>query len=982
MHKRKALSAAISGVLLSAALAPGSALYAQDATVDDVEEIEEIITTGTRVVNPNLEQASQILVLDEEEMLSRQALDAESLVGELPGIAPGLSRSINNGSGGWAALNLRGLGSNRNLILLDGQRIVPTNLSAVTDLNVIPMSMIERVDIVTGGASSVYGADAVAGVSNFITKRNFSGIELSATTGATMDNDSGSTRFDITLGGDIDGGKGNVAVNVGYQEVDGLLQGEREYSKVATFGTLPLGSGTSRPTRINGQMYDPATGGVQPSTTYNYAPFNYFQTPLERYNIYAKAHYEAAPGIEVYTNAMYSRIKVDLQLAPSGMFGDTWIMPLNNPFLTDDFRNLICDNPLNAIPTATCDLAGAAANSADPDYLEVPVVVNRRLIEQGNRETEYLTDMFQVTVGTRGDISENWSFDVFGQYGESSRAQTNNNWGLKSLLQQTLFATDATTCDPTKNPGVGCVPINLFGNGEDISEGTIAYWNKPNGTTVKTTLTAAIASVSGEFDMPGFMPTDLPLGIAGGFEYRKYEASQNADVAASTQDEVLGTGSPDPLFSGTYDASEFFVEAIMPLVTGKTAMESLTLELGARQSDYSTSGSATTWKAGMSYEPVDGVKIRGIFQESSRSPNIFELFNPPTTGLNNLIFDPCQGMLADGVTPNPALGNADIRAICAAQGAPQVAIDNGIIPPPSANQINETSGGNVNLDVETAESTTFGFVITPDPIPALTVTLDYYNIKITDAITTPTAGDIFGPCFGDGTAGSTFPGADPSSPSCALIGRNPLNGSLNGGGDTLGLITQYTNQGTLETSGIDMRVTYDWELNAGVFQSLMFDLTYNHTMESLFQAGPNSINRECVGQYSENCDPNIPKNSFNFRTTAGLGEFGDVTLLWRWADQLDYEKILDNPFEGSGLGGVNDTEFLNMKAASYFDLGYAKTFADMFTVRLLVSNLFDESPPIVGSFLGGTGWNSGNTYPSSYDVLGRRWNLTASVRFE
>jgi outer membrane receptor protein involved in Fe transport len=668
------------------------------------------------------------------------------------------------------------------------------------------------------------------------------------------------------------------------------------------------------------------------------------------------------------------------------MFGDTWLMPLNNPFLPAFFRNAICSNPLNNIDQATCDAAGAATSANDPNYLEIPVVVNRRLVEQGNRETEYLTDMFQFTVGTRGDITDNLSFDVFAQYGESTRAQTNQNWGLKSLLQQTLFANlDANgdpQCDPSKNPGPGCVPINLFGSGQDISEGTIAYWNKPNGVAVKTTLAAAIGSIAGEFDMPGFMPTDLPLGFAVGYEFRKYEASQNADVAASTQDEVLGTGSPDPLFSGEFDTSEFFLEAIMPLVSDKSGIQSLNLELGARSSDYSTSGRATTWKAGMTYEPFDGLKVRGIFQESSRSPNIFELFNPPTTGLNNLIFDPCQGTLADGVTPNPALSNSDVQAICIAQGAPSAAVTGGLIPPPSANQINETSGGNPNLDVETAESTTFGFVFTPDFVPELTVTVDYYNIFIEDAITTPTAGDIFNPCFGDGTAGSTFPNANPASPSCALIGRNPLNGSLNGGGDTLGLITQYTNQGTLETSGIDLRVTYDWELNAGVVSNVFMDLTYNHTAESLFQAGPNSINRECVGQYSENCDPSIPENSLNFRATAGMGEFGNVTLLWRWFSEMSYEKILDNPFEGSGLGGANDTEFMTMNAGNYFDLGYSKTFADMITVNLLVSNLFDEQPPVVGSFLGGTGWNSGNTYPSLYDVLGRRWSLTASVRWE
>jgi len=953
----------------------------QDINDDDV--LDEIITTGSRITDPNLEQASQILVMSEAEILERHVLDAESLVGELPGIAPGTSRSINNGSNGAASLNLRGLGDNRNLILLDGQRIVPTDLSARTDLNNIPMALVERVDIVTGGASSVYGADAVAGVSNFILKRDFEGAQIAMTTSSTTEGDGDTVRVDVTLGGNFEGGRGNAAINIGYQQVDGILQGEREFSKVATFGTLPLGSGTSAPTRINGVMYDPATGGSQPTETFNYAPFNYFQTPLERYNVFAKANYDVSDNVEVYTNALYSRSTVELQLAPSGMFGDTWQMPLNNPFLPDFFRNAICSDPLNNIPQAECDAAGLAVNSADPNYREVDVVVNRRLIEQGNRQTAYVTDAFQFTVGTRGDITENVQFDAYAQYGESSRAQTNNNWGLKSLLQDTLRATDANTCDPTTNPGVGCVPINLFGSGDgqNISEGTIAYWNQLNGTTVKTSLAAAVASISGTVDGPGFLPTDLPLGWAVGAEFREYTASQNADVAASTQDEVLGTGSPDPLFSGRFNVNEFFLETIVPLVSDRAGFQSLTLEAGVRASDYSTSGSSTTWKAGGTWAPVDSVKFRGIFQESVRSPNIFELFNPPTTGLNNLIFDPCQGFLADAVTPNPALANPDIQTICTAQGAPSAAVTGGLIPPPSANQINETQGGNTALDVETAESITFGVIFTPEWAPGLTVSVDYYNIKIEDAITSPTANDIFGPCFGPGTAGDAFNSADPSSPSCALVGRNPLNGSLNGGGDTLGLITQLTNQGTLEATGIDYRIIYDMDVEWGVIQGMSFDLVGNFTDELLFQAGPSSINRECVGQFSENCDPSLPEQTFNFRTSADMGEWGSVSLLWRWQDELVYEKILDNPFEGSGLGGVNETEFLTMDSASYFDLSYAKDIGERFTVNLLVVNLLDEDPPITGSFLGGTGWNSGNTYPANYDVLGTRWSLTGTLRF-
>lgn len=973
---RTALFAGSSAMLLMANSATG-----QEA--DEAEIFDEIVTTGSRVVDPNLEQASQVLVMTESEISDRHALDAESLVGELPGIAPGTNRSLNNGTNGTATLNLRGLGDNRNLILLDGQRLVPSDLSARTDLNNIPMALVERVDIVTGGASSVYGADAVAGVSNFVLKRDFEGVQLAMTTSATGENDGETTRVDLTLGGNFVGGRGNAAINIGYQEIEGVEQGQREYSQVARFGTLPLGSPTSVPTSINSVQYNPDTGMSQPGDTFNFAPFNYFQTPLERYNIFAKAHYNVSDNAEVYVNGLYARNEVDLQIAPSGMFGDTWFMPLNNPFLPDFFRNSICAGQLTPIDQATCDAAGSAVNSQDPNYLEVPVVVNRRLVEMGPRRTTFATDAFQFTIGTRADLTDNLHFDIYGQYGESARTTTRRNWGLKSLLQQSLRATDADTCDPSTNPSAGCVPVNLFGggDGQNISQGVVDFINRPSGLTEKTSLTAAVASLSGTIDAPDFLPTDLPLGFAAGVEYREYTASQDSDIAAATQDEVMGTGAPSPIFSGRYNVNEFFVESIVPLVSGRTGIQSLTLEAGARFSDYSTSGSSTTWKAGGTWEPTDGLKIRGIFQESARSPNIFELFNPPTTGLNNQTFDPCQGFLADGVTPNPALSNPDIQAICIAQGAPAGTVTGGLIPAPAANQINETQGGNTALDVETAESVTFGFIFTPESLPNLTLSVDYYNITIEDAIAAPNAGDIFDPCFGPGTPGDSFDQADPTSPSCAFIGRNPLNGSLNGGGDTLGLITQVTNQGTLESSGIDFRILYDMDVDWGVIETMSFDMVGNFTDKLLFQASPISVNRECVGQFSENCDPSLPETTFNLRTTASMGDWGDVSLLWRWQDELVYERILDNPFEGSGLGGLNDTEFLSMDSASYFDLLYTRDIGELISISLLVVNVTDEQPPITGNFLGVTGYNSGNTYPSNYDTLGRRWSLTGTLRF-
>ena len=948
--RSKARARLFATTVLFGAACQASAAHAQDAENSNGGD-EIIVVTGSRISNPNLDQSSPVQVVGQNEIGLRQATNAEELIGELPGVSPGANSSVNNGSAGFASLNLRGVGTNRNLVLLDGTRLVPSSLLSETDLNIIPVALIERAEIVTGGASSVYGADAIAGVANFITKRDFSGAELAATFGITERGDGARYRFDATVGANFDDGRGNAVLNVGYQKVDPVFQGDRAVSRDTFFRNgAKIGSGTTAPTRINTRIYNPDTGALQDYVdardAYNFAPLNYFQTPLERYNMFAAARYEVTDGIELYAKGMFTRSEVQLSLAPSGMFGDTWMLPLNNPFLPDAVRAEVCAS--NSISAADCAAAGAAAGPADPNYREVAATINRRFIEAGPRIRNLKTNQFQVWTGVRGSITDTIDFDVYGLHGESDRKNSNLGWGLKSRVQQALRAVSATEC---ADPSNGCVPINIFGDGTDISPEAIAFFDQPAGATISTRLSVVSGSISG--DIGNFLAGETPIGFALGAEYRKYGAEQVSDVAFGTQDEVLGTGAPSPSFSGSYDVKEIFGELIVPIVEDVPGIYSLTAEAGIRLSDYSNTGSSTTWKAGGTWEPFRGYKIRGIYQHSVRSPNISELYTPVTTGLSNLPEDPCQGA-------NP-VGDAALTAICIAQGAPAGTIGN--IPAPSAGQINLTSGGNINLDVETANSYTLGLVLTPPQLPGLSVTADYYHIKITDAITLPTPDDILGPCFDDGDAEA-----------CSRIRRNPLNGSLNGGGDTPGLLAVLTNQGTILTSGIDLRINYG--LPTG-FGRLGFDLTGNWTEQAKFRASPTSVNRECVGQYSNNCGffagEITPEYSVNMRATAEIDGFGDVSLLWRWLDGVEYERILPT----TGI----DPDFLSIPSYSYFDLTYRARIGERFGLTMTVQNLFDKDPPLVSNYVGTTSQNSGNTYPTTYDVLGRRFSVTASMRF-
>ncbi|WP_299321335.1 TonB-dependent siderophore receptor [Parasphingopyxis sp.] len=933
-----------------------------------------IVVTGSRIANPNLDQSSPVQVVGQDEIDLRQATNAEDLIGELPGITPGVSNSVNNGSAGIGTLNLRGLDSRRNIVLLDGTRIVPASLFSETDLNTIPVALVERVEIVTGGASSVYGADAIAGVANFVTRRDFEGMEAAATFGITERGDGERFRVDLTIGANFDDGRGNAVLSVGYQELDDIIMASRLFSQNGlNRAGATGGSGTSVPTRISStvdggggvnQLNPDGTSLVPTYNTFNFSPFNYLQTPFQRYNVYASANYEITPGIEVYSRAMYNKTTVNLQLAPSGLFGDTWQFPLNNPFINETIRQQICASPVVNVDAATCTAAGAATGPTDPNYLEVPVTINRRLVEQGPRRTDNTFNQFQIWAGVRGDITDSIDYDIYASYGESQRNNVRLGWGLKSRVQQALLADSPTQC---QDPSNGCFPINLFGGGvgTNIDPRSVAFFNQPSGFADTTSLAVVNASLSGDLGETGFF-TDTPVGFAIGTEYRDYTASRVADLPAGTQDEVLGTGAPSPSFGGGYDVIEGFAELIVPILEDVPGFYSLTAEAGIRVSDYSNTGTSVTWKAGGSWEPFRGFRVRGIYQRSVRSPNIGELFLPVTTGLTGLAVDPCAG--------TAPVGNAALTAICIAQGAPAALVNAGVIQQPSAEQANLTTGGNPNLDPEIADSFTIGLVLTPPQVPGLTVTVDYYDIEITDAITQRTPDDILTPCFGpnlDGVGGS-----DPSV--CSLLIRNPLNGSLNGGGDTPGFAPPLTNQGTLLTRGIDFRVAYRVPLNFG---SLNFDLNGNWTDTLKFQAVPGGINRECVGQYSANCGfPSqtqggaiTPEWTFNLRTTLSIDDLADISLLWRWIDSVDYERILSR-------AGLNP-EFESIDEANYFDLSIRSNVSENFDVTLSIFNLLDRDPPIVGNSVGTSSQNAGNTFPSTYDTLGRRYSVTGRLRF-
>jgi iron complex outermembrane recepter protein len=974
--------------------------FAQDASTEE-DSGEDIVVTGSLIQNPNLEQSTPVNATTADQIELRQNNVAEEVLRELPGVVPNIGSAVNNGNGGSSFVDLRGLGARRNIVLLDGQRIAPSGLLGQVDLNNIPLALVERVDALTGAAVTTYGADAVTGVVNFITRRDFAGFELSAGTQITERGDGMTFRVDATIGANFDDGRGNAVLSIGYQESDAVYQGARDFSisSISSFTGGAGGSGTTVPSRFSGtrpfipgtltidtnpatangglRQINPATGFAQPGfVPYNFNPFNVFQTPFERFNMFASAHYEVSDAVEVYTRALFSRNTVDTIIAPSGSFGGTVDINLNNPLLPAGLRDQFCAFNVGAAGTyvprfdaATCAAAALATGPTDPRYRTVTVTMNRRTPEVGPRISNYQTTIFDYSIGFRGGITDNISWDVRGSYGESENIQTILNYTLQSRFRQGLLVNGTAANPVCNNPANGCVPINVFGPEGSITPAMANFLTADSTTTVRTSLAQVHGTVSGDlgFTLPWAAE---PVGFAIGGEYRGYTAQQASDLLGQTPGELGGSGGAAPNINGGYTVYEAFGEVIAPLVEDRPFFHSLTLEAGARYSQYSVTGGPSqdtfTWKVGGSWEPTEDIKIRGAFSRAVRAPNILELFQPQTVALTNLGTDPCAGAAP--------VGNATLRAVCLAQGAPVGTI--GTITNPTAGQANITVGGNINLTPETADTFTIGVVLQPAALPGFSISVDYYDISVDNVIGTATPGDIVGACFGSLSAASA------TNPNCTNIRRNPITGGLDGDPSiTGGLFGPTNNLGALRTSGVD--VIANWRGDLG-FADLALSFVGNWTRESQFNsnvaANPTDF-RECAGYYSVNCSFTgsiQPELQFSQRTTLSFEDV-DVSLLWRWIDGVNYEPRAVR--EDGGTAASVLEQFRTIPAEHYFDLTTRWNIGDNLTLNFSVINLLDNQPKVVGNTIGSTSFNSGNVFPSTYDALGRRYAASIRLRF-
>lgn len=969
MIQEKKMSLALRAVFASGMMVGASAVMhnavAQEAAPARIEQVQ---VTGTRITTPGTTSTSPISSVNSEEIRASQPVAVEEFFKSLPAAVPAVGAGVNNGSGGGATIDLRGLGPNRSLVMINGRRMVPFNLNGAVDTNSIPLALLNRVDLLTGGASVSYGADAVAGVINFNLKRNFTGLDVSTSYGGTTgDRDGKRKRTDLTMGASLDEGRGNVVLSIGKTSADPVTQGSRPYgvTSLSSVTGRPTGSNTTIPggfavsqgtggtsTLAGNWQIDPASGRlVQPLVQYNTNPLNYYATGLERTQATSLANYRVNDHADVYAELFYTTSKVASTLAESGTFGNVFNVPIGNPYIPAAARQQICER--RGITAANCVPGNATM---------VPMTINRRFVELGPRFNNFDNKSLQYTLGVKGDVAFDWTYDANWTRGSADQIQTRQNWGSLSKVSQALNALNTTSCVNTAN---NCVPLNVFGAAGSITPQQLAFINASALLLQNVKQDVASVNFSGSLGSSFVSPfANEPITMAIGGEQRKVTASTQSDAASQIQAEVLGTGAPTPDRSGSFRMREYYTEAQVPLIRNLPFVRELNGELGYRRTEFSVAGaekSYGSWKGGGDWSPVKSLRFRASVQKATRAPNVNELFQPLTTGLSNVAVDPCQLALINQAQANTP---GTLSNLCRLTGVPIGEI--GSVPVPSSGQINNASGGNPALGPEEAKTKTIGFVW--EPIAKLAISVDYYSIKLEKAISSLSTTDILDRCYK-----TEFNPSLAFNDSCAAIGRNPANGTFNGAGSS-GVATPLSNLGRQSTSGYDLNVNY--KLGASQInldpKFGIFDLAFALTQVQSFKLN----DRDCLGYYSVACNSinssNAPvyKRKFNQRLTWNVGDFA-VGYNWRYVSSTDVE-----PGSGTYL-----PEYSHIKAHSYVDLSGVWNFSKNLRFNVSLNNAAHKKPPIVGANVSTTSMDSGNTFPSAYDTIGRYITFGANLKF-
>jgi len=1087
--------------LLVGAAAYASPVFAQDVPVapvaepvagDPVEAVdestpetstpgEEIVVTGSRIARPNLSSNSPIVVSTGEQVVESGDITLDTYLNTLPQVNPaGTTTSNNPGNGGQSNIDLRGLGSNRNLVLIDGRRPMVGGTTMAVDLNTIPQGLIERIEVITGGAGATYGADAIAGVANIILKKDFTGFELRAGySNSIPEVDAREYQISGTLGASFDDGRGNVALTAEYADRQGITKFQRPFAVQATSttGTPPVGklieggaaitqasindlfatygvpaaqiptSGNSllhfnsdgslfsggafnSPLDVANYGYDPA--GADPAAanqnffpdfySYNFDAINLLTLPLKRKSMFVRGNYEANDNLEFFFQGGYTEYKSANALAPtpvgvriyrdapSGQFassnllcgaGSTLVQGCGTPTTATNGNTNVTNSIVPVTnPFIPADLAILLATRVGSDPLLVgsgatePIRLAIRSLNTGLRTTTIENQVLQGLFGIRGEITEGWRYEAYYSYGrtviDSAAAGNVNVQNLQALLE-----------DPFGGAGraavVGGLPAvapiceggyNPFGI-QPLSDDCIEYLNETGFTSTRFTQKIAQGYVTGNlFALPAG-----DVSVVLGLENRRFSYAFDPGALFGP---IAGFNTSTPSL-GTNSFMDYFGELYIPILKDQPWAQQLDVTFGYRRSKSDFNDIANdvdgrpqksdAWKAEISYQPIDALRLRASYQKSVRAPNFGELFSSGASFVN--AFDPCSLGTQFRETGGP-LGSPDAaRDFCIHEGVgggndqavtpAQIAAYNGFAATPGL-QVNTGFSGNPDLTPEKGTTFTVGGVFQKW---GFTGSLDYYNIKIKDKIFGPDTNMLIAACYGyvEGIA------ADLNGGYCQSVNRSGGNISSIGvkepiGGDfTSNFLT--VNRGIVKTAGIDMQLAYKIPMDfiqpsARLSLDLFANYLITYKNEELRAFNPDGTDAGgvaggikeyagTVGFFGSTLGQSFPRVKATLNAAL---EIKPITLSTR----IRYIHKMTN--KGLKLfPGETEDSFGGVPKVIYVDVAAQADITKAFSLRLGLNNALDKQPPVYSpNFQSGTD-------PSLYDVIGRRAYVQARVKF-
>jgi outer membrane receptor protein involved in Fe transport len=1000
---RAVLAAAAASAAVPVAFSQTAPATTAAATAGEAE-LQEVVVTGSRLQTANLVSISPIVTVTNLQIEQTGLTRVEDILNNLPSVFAAQNNTLSNGADGTATIDLHDLGAARTLVLVNGKRLAPGSPDGrnFADVNQIPAELIDRVEVLTGGASSTYGADAVAGVVNFVMNDHYEGVKVDAQygfynhdnhegqyqaleTAANTAAPSGSVNagyqkhFSIIAGSNFAENMGNATFYATYDKQNSVLGSQYDYSacslgaKSHTLGgAVCAGSGTdaggtilaynSVGKNILTDNINAATKNVAPrvaSDLYNFGALNYWERPNERWTAGSFMHLDVNEHTTVYAELMYLRNTSTGGIAPSGDFADN-ALTLNcgavgpglagNPLINAQQRSVLCAPAL-------------LAQQGQPPGGSLSYYLLRRNVEGGQRLQTFNNDDYRTDIGVKGDFLSAFKYDAYAQVGITDAQQQQGGYFSIPNLANAENVVTGTNGLPACASGPPCVPYNVWAPG-GVTPAALNYLTIPlsqQGTAREYVVHADVTADLGKYSLQVPWAKNGPQ-INVGAEYRSESTTLSPDLA---EEEGLGAGGAGDVLpiAGNFHVSEAFTEVNVPIADDLPFAKQVALTAGYRYSKYTLGFTTNTYKFGVEWAPVEDIRFRGNFNQSVRAPNISELFTAATVGPGGSI-DPCWG-------PTPALTQAQ----CALTGVTKAQYGNlGVNP---ASQFNIQTGGNPQLSPEIAHTWTYGFVFQPTFLPSFYASMDYYDIRITGAIEAQSGVSVILNCALTGNAQD-----------CADIHRNPANGSLWLTPQGF-VVTGSQNTGVLETKGVDVTVHYGLNLNE--LGKLAFDLTGTDTIDRTLEPNVTVVNPttlatgpgpsyNCAGYFGVTCTNPLPRWRSVFTTDWATPWQGlDLNMRWRYIGDTQVDALSQSPLLSSPT--TVTPGYSHIPSFSYIDLSASVAVAPNVTVRVGANNVLDKDPPVILSANCPVGPCNNNSFGGTYDAIGRFLYVHLTAKF-